>query len=422
MSDAVPATTLAAWSSAFTAWTTAQPLLATLVAAALIVVLAAASYVVTQRYLVVLLGRLTRRTRFVWDKALDERDFFRRLAWVVPLLVVRAGLPAVPLLSDGFTALLQRFVAAAMLLVFASAVGAFLAALGDLYARMPNASARPIKGYLQAIVLVVYILVTIVVVATLIGRDPLLILGGLGAASAVLLLVFRDTLLSLVAGIQLTGNDQVRMGDWIEMPQFDADGPVVDIALNTVKVQNWDRTFTVIPTHKFLDHSFRNWRGMENSGGRRIMRSLLIDMQSVRFLTDDEIVALRRFTLLHEYLDAKASDIQTWTQTHPEAAADPVNARRLTNIGTFRAYIAAYLRARSDIRQDMTFLVRQLDPTPQGLPLEVYVFVADIQWPAYEAVQSDVFDHLFAIIGEFDLRVYQEPSGRDVRLLARLQD
>jgi len=226
--------------------------------------------------------------------------------------------------------------------------------------------------------------------------------------------VFRDTLLSLVAGIQLTGNDLIRVGDWIEMPQFNADGDVVDIALNTVKVQNWDRTFTVIPTHRFLEQSFKNWRGMQASGGRRIKRSVLLDMSSIRFLEPDEVDDLRRFAVLRPYFDAKLREIDAWTEDHPEAREDPVNARRLTNVGTFRAYVAAYLRGRPDIRHDMTFLVRQLDPTPEGLPLEVYVFVADTRWAVYEGIQSDVFDHLLAILPEFGLRVFQQPSGADV--------
>ncbi len=416
------ATTLAEWQAALGSWVAAQPGPATLVVGLVVVALAIGSFLLTQRYLVVLIGRFTRQTRFSWDQTLHERHFFSRLAWVVPLLVVRSGLPYLPLLGEGVTLLLQRFVAAAMLVVLASAVGAFLGAFGDLYARQPHASVRPIKGYLQAIVLVIYVLVAIVVVATLIGRDPLLILGGLGAASAVLLLVFRDTLLSLVAGIQLTSNDLVRVGDWIEMPQFDADGDVVDIALHTVKVQNWDRTFTIIPTHKFLEHSFRNWRGMQTSGGRRIMRNILVDVSSIRFLEDDEVEDLRRFALLCPYVDAKRADIAAWTKAHPEAAQHRVNARRLTNVGTFRAYVEAYLRARPDIRSDMVFLVRQLEPTPEGLPLQVYVFVADTRWAVYEGVQADVFDHLLAIAPEFGLRVFQQPSGRDLRRLGLAGD
>jgi len=406
------------WSNALQGWIAAEPVWATLLISGALLLAASLSFVLTRRYLVALIGDLGRRTRFTWDQALHERNFFRRLAWAVPLLIVRTGLPYLPLLPDEIAAVLQRLIAAGMLLVIASALGSFMAAIGDEYARRPQAAARPIKGYLQAIVLVVYIAVAVIVVATLIGRDPLLILGGLGAASAVLLLIFRDTLLSLVAGIQLTGNDLIRVGDWIEMPQFNADGDVVDIALNTVKVQNWDNTFTVIPTHRFLEHSFKNWRGMQASGGRRIKRSILLDMSSIRFLAPAEIDDLRRFALLRPYLDQKRTELAEWASRHPEATGDPVNARRLTNVGTFRAYIAAYLRNRRDIRQDMTFLVRQLDPTSEGLPLEVYVFVADIRWAVYEGIQADVFDHLLAIAPEFRLRVYQRPSGADVTGLA----
>jgi len=406
------------WPAALQGWIAAEPVWATLLISGALLLAASLSFVLTRRYLVALIGDLGRRTRFTWDQALHERNFFRRLAWAVPLLIVRTGLPYLPLLPDEVAAMLQRLIAAGMLLVIASALGSFMAAIGDEYARRPQAAARPIKGYLQAIVLVVYIAVAVVVVATLIGRDPLLILGGLGAASAVLLLIFRDTLLSLVAGIQLTGNDLIRVGDWIEMPQFNADGDVVDIALNTVKVQNWDNTFTVIPTHRFLEHSFKNWRGMQASGGRRIKRSILLDMSSIRFLAPAEIDDLGRFALLRPYLDQKRTELAEWASRHPEATGDPVNARRLTNVGTFRAYIAAYLRNRNDIRHDMVFLIRQLDPTSEGLPLEVYVFVADIRWAVYEGVQADVFDHLLAIAPEFRLRVYQRPSGADVTGLA----
>lgn len=408
-----------AWTAPLEAWVAAHPLWATLAIGAALLLAAWLAFSLTRRYLVALLGHWGRRTRFTFDEALHERNFFRRLAWAVPLLVIRTGLPYLPLLPDDVTVAVQRLIAGGMLLVIAGAIGAFAAALGDEYAKRPQAATRPIKGYLQAIVLLVYVVISIVLVATLIGRDPLLILGGLGAASAVLLLVFRDTLLSLVAGIQLTGNDLIRVGDWIEMPQFNADGDVVDIALNTVKVQNWDNTFTVIPTHRFLEHSFKNWRGMQSSGGRRIKRSVLLDMSSIRFLQPTEVDALRRFAVLRPYFDAKLREIEDWTNGRPEAAEHPVNARRLTNVGTFRAYVSGYLRGRGDIRTDMTFLVRQLDPTPEGLPLEVYVFVADIRWAVYEGIQADVFDHLLAIAPEFGLRLFQKPSGADV---ARLGD
>src|SRR5690606_14362439 len=251
----------------------------------------------------------------------------------------------------------------------------------------------------------------VILIAALIDRDPLLIIGSLGAASAVLLLVFRDTLLSLVAGVQLTGNDLIRVGDWIEMPGFDADGFVIDIALNTVTVQNWDKTFTIIPAHKFLENSFKNWRGMQTSGGRRIKRSIYLDMSTVHFLTPEEIEDLSRFALLRPYFEEKKRDIETWLEHHHEGRENPVNSRRLTNVGTFRAYIDLYLRSRPDIATDMTFLVRQLQPTDKGLPIELYVFVNDVRWAIYEGVQGDVFDHLLAILPEFGLRVFQVPSG-----------
>jgi miniconductance mechanosensitive channel len=408
---------LATWTAAFEAWTSERPLLATLAIAGAVLALAWVANAITRRYLMALIDRLTRRTPFAWDEALRDRHFFRRIARVVPLMVVQAGLSWLPVLAEPLEQGLRRALAAAAMAVLATGVAAALAAFADLYQRRPGHAARPIKGYVQAATIVVYGIAAVVAVATLLGRDPLVVVGGLGAVSAVLLLVFRDTILSLVAGVQLTSNDLIRVGDWIEMPQFDADGDVVDVALNTVKVQNWDRTFTVIPTHRFLEQSFTNWRGMQDSGGRRIKRSLLIDQQSVRFLEPAEVDEARRFALLRDYLDAKERELQAWNEEHPAAAEEAVNARRLTNLGTFRAYVVAYLRERADVRDDMTFMVRQLDPTAQGVPLEVYVFAATTEWTEYEGIQSDVFDHLLAIVPEFGLRVFQEPSGVDLRTL-----
>jgi miniconductance mechanosensitive channel len=240
--------------------------------------------------------------------------------------------------------------------------------------------------------------------------------------TAVLLLVFRDTLLSLVAGIQITTNDLLRPGDWIEMPQFQADGDVIDIALNSVTVQNWDRTLSVIPTHKFLEHSFKNWRGMSESGGRRIKRAFHVDQTTIRFLTDDEVEAFGRWELLGDYIAGKTGELRAHNESRSEARGTGGNVvphqRRLTNIGTLRAYVIAYLRAHPGIHQDMTFLVRQLAPGPHGLPIEVYVFTSDIRWPVYEGIQADIFDHLLATVPEFGLRVFQNPSGADVAALA----
>jgi miniconductance mechanosensitive channel len=399
-------------------WVDAQPWLATAVLLVLLVLLAWLAFEITRRYLLRAITRIVQKTNATWDEDLAEMGIFRRLAWAVPFVVFRAGMPYLPALPPGVVNLIQKVIIIAIVIVVARAVAALLDAVGRVYARSPQASNRPIKGYLQGAVLVLYIIATVIVVAVLIERDPLLIIGSLGAASAVLLLVFRDTILSLVAGVQLTGNDLVRVGDWIEMPGFNADGDVIDIALNTVTVQNWDKTHTIIPAHKFLDNSFKNWRGMQASGGRRIKRSLRIDMSTVSFLSPDEIDELRRFALLGPYFDEKQSDITAWLEDNPEGRENPVNSRRLTNLGTFRAYIGLYLRARPDIATSMTFLVRQLEPAKDGIPIELYVFVNDVRWAFYEGVQADIFDHLLAIVPEFGLRVFQEPGGHDLRQLA----
>jgi miniconductance mechanosensitive channel len=243
----------------------------------------------------------------------------------------------------------------------------------------------------------------------------LILLSGLGAMAAVLILVFQDTLLSLVASVQITSQDIIRVGDWIEMPQLNADGDVIDIALHTVKVQNWDKTITSIPTKRFISDPFKNWRGMQESGGRRIKRSLLLDQQSVHFLSAEESRRLHRFRLLQEYLAEKQNEIDAWNRQLEEQGKEPVNTRRITNIGSFRAYVERYLRSHGGIHQNMTQIVRQLDPTADGLPLEIYCFTNTIDWVRYESIQSDIFDHLLSILPEFGLRAFQHPSGLDLR-------
>lgn len=405
--------------SALQEWATSQPLLSTLVVAAALAVISYLAFVITRRVLIAALNRLTVRTATVWDDALKQRRFFYKLSHFVPLLIIRAGLPYLPALPEGIALALQRVIAVLVVIAIARALVALINTFGDVYARTPQAVERPIKGYLQVVALAVYFLTGVVAIAMLLDRDPLVLLTGIGAASAVLLLIFQNTILSLVAGIQLTNNDLIRIGDWIEMPDMNADGDVVEIALNTVTVQNWDKTMTIIPTHNFLGKSFKNWRGMQASGGRRIKRSLDIDMSTVRFLDESDVERLSRFAVLEPYFEEKRADISAWIEEHPEAQEDVVNSRRLTNIGTFRAYVTRYLRAHPQIAQDMTFLVRHLQPGPRGLPLEIYVFVNDVRWAIYEGVQADVFDHLIAILPEFGLRLFQEPSGSDVRTLAR---
>src|SRR6056297_2470098 len=254
----------------------------------------------------------------------------------------------------------------------------------------------------------------IVIISILADRSPVVFLSGLGALTAVLLLVFRDTILSLVASVQIMSNDMIRIGDWVEMPQAHADGDVIDIALHTVKIQNWDKTFTTVPTHKFISESFRNWRGMKESGGRRIKRPLHLDVNSVGFLEEEEIEHLGRYEFLREYMEQKRREI---TEANGRSLGDDKvlpERRRLTNVGTFRAYVLHYLKNHPRIHKDMTLLVRQLQPGPEGLPLEIYCFANDTVWANYEGIQADIFDHMLAILPEFGLRAYQKPAGSDL--------
>ena len=350
-----------------------------------------------------------------WDDALVERRVPQRAAWIVPAVVVLVGLAYVQGLPE-FLVVVVRNVALGWIAIAAALVlGAFLDAINDVYVRhSPSAADRPIKGYLQLLQIVIWVLALILVVAALINKSPLVLLTGLGAMTAVLMLVFKDTLLSLVASLQLASNDMLRVGDWIEMPSQNADGDVIDISLHTVKVQNWDKTISTIPTHLLISESFRNWRGMTESGGRRIKRALLLDQTSVRFLDQQERHRLRRIALIDEYLDKQSAELAAYNAKLEAAGKDPVNNRRATNLGTFRAYVVAYLRSHPGVNQDMTLLVRQRDPTPQGIPLEVYCFSADVRWAPYENLAGDIFDHLLAVLPEFGLRVYQQPGSGDV--------
>lgn len=338
-----------------------------------------------------------------------------RLANIVPALIIASGIGAVPHLAPSVAIVVGNVVSASIILFAAMAIGEALGLANQLYERRPESANRPIKGYVQVLKILLYAGAAILIVAALMEQSPLLLLSGLGAMAAVLMLVFKDTILSLVASVQLTSNDMLRVGDWIEMPQLNADGDVIDIALHTIKVQNWDKAITTIPTHRLIAESFKNWRGMAESGGRRIKRALLLDQNCIRFLSTGERRELGRIALIRDYLDRKQDELGEWNARLGDAGREPANARRVTNIGTFRAYVVAYLRARTDIADGMTLIVRQLAPTPQGLPLEIYCFTGTTAWSDYEDIQSDIFDHLLAILPAFHLRPFQEPSGRDLQ-------
>ena len=386
-------------------------------ALALLILLAVALVVGrVARYLILhavkLLGR---QPAMHWLNDLLNNKVFHRLAQMTPSLVVQFGLNLIPELNKITRNFLDNVALAFTILFLVLAISALLNALLDIYARTEHARTRSIKGYVQLAKMVLFIFGAIIIVATLIDRSPLLLLSGLGAMSAVILLVYKDTQLSFVASVQLTSNDMLRVGDWIEMPQVGADGDVVDITLHTVKVQNFDKTIVSIPTWRLMSESFKNWRGMQAAGGRRIKRSLFIDASGVRFITDDEEQRLSNIHLLTDYMTRKQAELKAWNEAQGNVAVMSANRRRMTNIGTFRAYALAYLKSHAHIQPNMTCMVRQMQTTAQGVPLEIYCFTSTTAWADYERIQGDIFDYLLAVLPDFGLSLYQQPSGNDLR-------
>jgi len=363
---------------------------------------------VTKRILLRGLRRLVRR--LPGTEGGSNLRVISRLSNVVPSMVIAAGIRIVPDLPPQLVSGVVSACQAWAVLTVALAVSHALDAANELYERRPDARSKPIKGYLQVVKIVVFVVAGLSIVATLLGLKLGPMVAGLGAATAVLMLVFQDTILSLVASVQISGDGRVRLGDWIEMPSQNADGDVIDIALHTITVQNFDKTITTIPTKKLVTESFKNWRGMQEAGGRRIKRALYLDQHSVGFLDAAALQRLEQIAVLGDYLREKQAELTQWnTQLQAQGVA-AVNARRVTNLGTFRAYVERYLRQHPGIHTDMTLLVRQLQPTTEGLPLEVYCFTRTTAWADYEGIQSDVFDHLLAILPAFGLRVFQASS------------
>lgn len=395
-----------------------HPWLPGLVGLAILLIGAVLSDLVIRRGLVAFVHLLASRTASHWDDILKRHKVFSRVTHVIPALVIHQGLLLVPGLSERIVNVTQNVAMAYVALMVTLAISAVLSAGNEVYETYPVARDRPLKGIVQVVQIAVYVVGAVVLIANLIDKSPLILLSGFGAMTAVLIVVFKDTILGLVASLQLTANDMVRVGDWIEMPAYGADGDVIEVALHTVKVQNFDKTIATIPTYKLIAESFKNWRGMSESGGRRIKRPIHVDQSSIRFLDEEEIEKLRQFTLLQEHFETKQHELEEAAQSLGDAGQFVVNRRRLTNIGVFRIYVRNYLRAHPELHREMTVLVRQLQPGPEGLPIEVYCFTRTTEWLAYEDVQSDVFDHILAILPEFGLRLFQKPTGADLVGLA----
>ncbi len=360
-----------------------------------------------------------------WSKAFFHKNLTRKLALITPSLMIQIGIGLVPHLTKDFTSIIKNIAVSLTLFYLLRVFLALLDILENVQIENSNKEKRPkaIKSYIQLSKILLIILGTVVIISTLIDRSPLIFLSGIGAMSAVLLIVFKDTLTSFVAGIQLTATDMLRVGDWIEMPQVGADGEVTEIALHTVRVQNWDKTITAVPTWRLMSESFKNWRGMAESGGRRIKKVLVIDSSSVRFLSGDDLSRLKRAEKIKNYLELREKSIKLHhDEVHLRIGSlsrDRLNQRSLTNLGTFRAYVDLYLHEHPLVHDDMTRIVRVMESSAEGIPLEVYCFTTTTKWKDYENIQSDIFEHFFAILPEFGLRLYQKPGSGDFKTLLK---
>lgn len=402
-----------------------------------LIILAWLSLVAGRFVLLKISRRVARKTKTDWDDILIRRKVFHSLAHLIPAFILYHSIGfaapgalahgaevteamATQLMADHYPGLgivLLKWVKIYLIFVAIYIISTFLNAVNDIYQTTPYSHNRSIKGYIQLVKILVYFLSAILIIAVLLGKDPTVLIAGLGAMAAVLMLVFKDTILGFVASIQLSGNDMLKIGDWIEMPGHRADGTVIDITLNTVKVQNWDRTITTIPTYALVSESFNNWKGMEESGGRRIKRSVFIDVNTIRFCDSEMLKRFEDFELIRDYVKQKEEEIRKYNEERNIRQEDLLSGRHQTNIGIFRKYLENYLRNNPRVRQDMTFLVRQLQPGDKGLPVEIYVFSKSTAWADYENLQADIFDHVFAVIPEFGLRVFQAPSGNDLKMV-----
>ena len=373
---------------------------------------------IAQKFILHVVQRMIKRSKTTWDDALLKRRVFHRLSHLAPAILFYLAAPTVFFEMDAAQNNMKLaatiYIIATVLLV----LDAFLNGAVDVSRGYAFFKKTPIVGFVQVIKIILFIVGGIMVLGLITDKDPTKIIAGLGAMTAVLLLIFKDAILGLVAGIQLSANNMVHIGDWIAMPKYGADGDVIDITLTTVKVQNWDKTISTIPAYSLISDSFVNWRGMSESGGRRIKRSVNIDMTSIRFCDEAMLEKFRTIQYITEYINDKKREIDEHNKAANVDDSQLVNGRRMTNVGTFRAYVIAYLKHHPKIHQDMTFLVRQLAPTAEGLPIEIYVFSNDQVWANYEAIQADIFDHVLAVIPEFGLQVFQNPTGSDFRNLS----
>ncbi|MBQ8673723.1 MAG: mechanosensitive ion channel family protein [Bacteroides sp.] len=388
------------------------------IAFALVLIFAFVADFICRKILLRVVAHIVRKTKATWDDIIFDDRVMTHLSRIVAPLIITSLVPTVFAESSSqVLATLLRLCNVYILMAFLSFVNALLKAVYTVYSEKERFRNRPLKGLLQTGQVILWFIGIIVAIGILIGRDPLALLAGLSASAAILMLVFKDSIMGVVSGVQLSANDMLKVGDWITMPKYGADGSVIEVTLNTVKVQNWDKTIITIPPYALVSDSFQNWRGMRESGGRRVKRSINIDMTSVCFCTPEMLEKYRKIELLKSYIDRTEEVVSEYNHAHGIDNSILVNGRRQTNLGVFRAYLTAYLASLPTVNQRMTTMVRHLQPTDHGLPVELYFFTDTVDWIPYEGIQADIFDHLLAIIPEFGLRVFQSPTGTDLKAL-----
>lgn len=373
------------------------------------------SWLITKKLIVNAIHKLFLKTKMTWDDLLIEKKIFDKLAYIIPAVLVIFTVPSILVEYPKLSSYIVTLAMIVILLVIIWTIIALLAVFDIILSKSPIFKDKPITSYIQVLNIVVYFVGGILILSLLLGKSPFYFLGAMGAMTAILLLIFKDTILGFVASVQMSVYDMVRVGDWIAMPKYDADGDVMSINLSTVKVQNWDKTITTIPTYAFITDSFKNWRGMSNSGGRRIKRAIYLKVSSFCFCDNEMLEQFKQYTLIRDYILQKEIEIKKSNSSLIDNESNPVNIKSLTNIGVFRVYAENYLLSNPKINTEMTTMVRQLDPTSQGMPLEIYCFTYEKEWEKHEVIKSDIFDHLLTITSQFQLEVFEEPTGRDFR-------
>ncbi|MCE1155056.1 MAG: mechanosensitive ion channel family protein [Bacteroidales bacterium] len=380
-----------------------------------LLIISSIAFLVTKHIILNFIYRFVRSTKIKWDDMLVDNKVFGNLAHTIPAVIVSLLAPTIFRDFESVLPFITKVTNSYLIIVGTAILISFLKIVEIALASQPSFKDKPMASYFQLVRIILYLGTGVLILSILLGKSPIYFLSAFGAMTAVLLLVFKDTILGLVASVQISSNDMVRVGDWVEMPKFNADGDVIAINLNTVKVQNWDKTYTTIPTYYFITDSFKNWRGMVESGGRRIKRSIYINSQTIRFVDPETRASYKKFNLISDYISRRQKEIEEFNSENQIDTSVLINGRRMTNIGVFRKYVESYLKSHPRIKQDMTIMVRQLAIEDRGVPLEIYCFTNTTAWVEYESIQADIFDHVLSAAGFFGLEIFQQPTGKDIQ-------